>query len=837
MNDLARQITELPPGKLDFLVRMISKKNYCPANTRISSQRRMGQPFPLSFAQQRLWFLDQLNSGSNLYNEFTAIRLSGHLSHAALISSVNEVIRRHEILRTTFSMGEDEPQQIIKPVLRIAIPLIDLRLVEADEQRKKVREIIREESARGFDLSLGPLLRVTLLRTNVEDYLMLLTMHHIVSDAWSIRILIRELTALYKAFSACQPSPLPRMPIQYADFAYWQRKLLSAEVLEDQLAYWKKALAGAPKLLNLQTDRPREAGYRTRGAVKSFVAPAELATALKTLASQERVTQFIILLSAFLCLLHRYTTSDDIVVGADIANRHHGETEGLIGFFVNMLALRFDLSNDPTFLDLLGRVRKVAFEAYANQDLPFERLVEELCPVRDPSYTSLFQVVFNYYPLDVEPEAPGLEISAAEIENQNVRFDLSLFMVETRAALKGSWRYSTDLFDKSRIDQFHEHYEALLNAAVAQPELRLSELILFADPERNKQMERNQKLRMSNFKRFIDTMPRPVKSTQEQLVNKANLSQEGNPALLLTPAIGDLDLTQWARSNREYIRGLLLRHGALLFRNFNVSSPSEFRQIALAISGRLLNYNEPSSPRTEIDERIYTSTDYPADQWIQLHNEMSYTMNWPTKVFFYCLKPAERGGETPLAYSRKVFESLNAKIKETFIKKKVMYVRNFDNALGLSWQRVFQSKDQSAVESYCQSVGIEFQWKEGGGLHTRQVCPAVTAHPGANDIVWFNQAHAFHKATLDPVTRQLLLEEFSEDSLPRNAYYGDGSRIDDSIIEEIREVYRRNSFSFTWQAGDLLILDNIAVAHGRAPFLGPRKVLVALAELDTFRNA
>jgi alpha-ketoglutarate-dependent taurine dioxygenase len=350
-------------------------------------------------------------------------------------------------------------------------------------------------------------------------------------------------------------------------------------------------------------------------------------------------------------------------------------------------------------------------------------------------------------------------------------------------------------------------------------------------------MKRNQELKISNFRRFINVTPRPVRSSQEGLVEESSLDQGENPALLLTPAIEGLDLTQWARNNREYIKGLLLRHGAILFRNFDVSSPSEFKQIALTVSDELLNYNEPSSPRIEVDENIYTSTEYPADQWIQLHNEMSYTTCWPTKAFFYCLKPAERGGETPLAYSRKVFESLHPRIKESFVKKKVMYVRNFGDGLDLSWQHVFQSEDQSVVEQYCRRMGIEFQWKEGGRLRTRQVSPAVTTHPCTKDVVWFNQAHAFHESTLNPAVRQLLLEELPEDSLPRNAYYGDGSRIEDSVIEEIREVYRRASFSFTWQSGDVLILDNIAVAHGRAPFIGTRKILVALAEPDTFRDA
>src|SRR5262249_27819114 len=322
MNELSRRIAELPGDKLTLLVRDIGKKNRQAQNARIPSQKRAGQRFPLSFAQQRLWFLDQLNPGCNLFNEFVTIRLSGLLDTASLGESINEVVRRHEILRTTFFMGEVEPQQLTRRVFKISLPVIDLRLLAPGNRQDAIQQIIQQEMERPFDLACGPLLRIFLLRTNAVEHLMLLSMHHIVSDAWSAGILVRELTTLYKAFSAGQPSPLPKLPIQYADFAYWQRRLLAPEVLEDQLSYWKKVLAGAPPLLNLQTDRPRQAARRTQGAVESFDLPARVIAALKTLSREAGVSQFVVLLSVFLCLLSRYTRSDDIVVGADVANRH-----------------------------------------------------------------------------------------------------------------------------------------------------------------------------------------------------------------------------------------------------------------------------------------------------------------------------------------------------------------------------------------------------------------------------------------------------------------------------------------------------------------------------------
>jgi alpha-ketoglutarate-dependent taurine dioxygenase len=836
MDDLSRRISELPGDKLALLIKAVNLKNGSTDQNIISPCGRDGRGVPLSFAQQRLWFLDRMDNGGSSYNESLAVRLMGSLNYPALERSVNEIVRRHEVLRTTFPVCDGEPLQIIAPSLKVALPLIDLRTLEPVGRERKRDELIVEETAPPFDLTLGPLLRVKLFRAGDAEHVLSLTMHHIVSDAWSMGILVQELTTLYRAFSSGRPSPLPELAIQYADFAYWQRRVFPVEAMEEQLAYWRKSLAGAPMLLDLPTDRPYGAEPSLRGMALPFALPPSLGLALRALSHRESVTQFIILLSAFLCLLFRFTKSDDIVVGVDVANRHRGETEGLIGFFVNMLALRVDLSGDPTFRELLGRTRKVSLGAYANQDLPFERLVEDLRPVRDPRRTPIFQVVFNYYPFEAELKAPGLDIKILDIEQQAARFDLSLFVIETRSELKGSFRFNADLFDRDRVSRWPDDYKALLKAVTERPDIRLSVLAAAVDRDSERRTRKNQELKKANFKRFVNTTPKTIGASRGGLVRTSILPPGEGLPLLITPSADELDLAPWIEANRERVEGLLLKHGALLFRRFDVSTPAEFRRIAIAFSGELLNYDEPSSPRSQIGENIYTSTEYPPDQWIQLHNEMSYTSTWPQKVFFFCSLPAESGGETPLAFSRKVFELLSPKLREKFVENGVMYVRNFGYGLDIPWQRVFQSADRAEVERYCKGAGIEVQWKEGDRLRTRQVCPAVVTHPRTGETVWFNQAHAFHVATLDPALRQFLLDEMGEEEIPRNAYYGDGSRIEDTVIEEIREAYRQVADTFTWQTGDVLILDNITVAHGRAPFTGARKVLVAMAEPYTIRQ-
>jgi amino acid adenylation domain-containing protein len=446
---------------------------------------RQGE-LPLSFAQQRLWFLDQLEPGSPFYNIPSAVRLNGPLDVPVLERSLNEVVRRHEVLRTTFTVSEGQPRQIIAPELRLSLPLLDLQNLAPTEQEAEGRRLATDEAQRPFDLASGPLMRGSLLRLDEQEYVLLLTMHHIISDGWSMALLLREVTLLYQAFSKGEASPLAELPIQYADFAHWQRQWLQGAELEEQLAYWKRQLDGSPPLLELPTDRPRPAMQGYRGATHSFILPAQLSSALHALSQSEGVTLFMTLLAAFKTLLYRYTGQADIVVGSPIANRRRAEIEGLIGFFVNTLALRTDLSAGPTFLQLLRRLREVTLGAYEHQDLPFEKLVLELQPARDLSYSPLFQVMFDLQsPLRALLDLPGIMLEPLEIESGVAKFDLGLSMTETEGGLRGTWEYNTDLFDDSTIRRMTEHLRTLLQGIVLDPAQSLDALPLLTEEERH----------------------------------------------------------------------------------------------------------------------------------------------------------------------------------------------------------------------------------------------------------------------------------------------------------------------------------------------------------------
>ncbi|MCP4699522.1 MAG: amino acid adenylation domain-containing protein, partial [Gammaproteobacteria bacterium] len=453
----------------------------------ISPAKRTGD-LPLSFAQQRLWFIEQLTPGNPAYNGFDARRLSGSLKTAVLERAFNEIVRRHEVLRTGFAMVNGKTVQVIVPDLTLRLAAADLRHLPADEQSAEVQRRAAEEVRHPFDLAKAPLLRVTLLRLAPEEYILFTAIHHIVSDGWSTGIIIRELSALYKAYAAGASSPLPELPVQYADFAIWQKEWLSGEKLKTQRDYWKRQLAELPPL-NLPTERTRPPVQSFRGARLPFRLSGQLTAALNELSRQSGATLFMTLFAGFAVLLCRYSNQEDVAVGVPIANRNHKETEPLIGFFVNTLVLRADLSGNPAFRELLARVRKTALDAYTNQDLLFDQLVEELLPERDLSRNPLVQTAFVLQNAPLPPlRLPEVHQTPLEFDNETTQLDLEVLLWEKEGELRGYMDYSTDLFDASSIAGMAEHFRNLLEGAAADPDRRIWQLPLLSAAERRQQL-------------------------------------------------------------------------------------------------------------------------------------------------------------------------------------------------------------------------------------------------------------------------------------------------------------------------------------------------------------
>ena len=439
----------------------------------------------LSFAQQRLWFLNQFEPNSPFYHIAKAVRLTGTLNVEAFRRSLDTILVRHEVLRTTFVSADGKAVQVIAENPSLEISEFDLRERPAGDREIETKRLLREEAQRPFNLAEDLMFRVTLIQVSEDEHVLLLVIHHIASDAWSIGILFEELAALYGAFSAGNPSPLRELPVQYVDFAHWQRQSLQGEVLEKQLSYWKKQLEGAPPLLELPTDRARPSMQSFRGARRTQVFSLQLMESIKSLCSQERVTLFAVLLAAFQTLLYRYTGQEDLVLGTPIAGRNRTEIEGLIGFFVNTLVLRTILTGNPSFRELLGRVREVTLNAYSHQDLPFEKLVEELSPERNLSHSPLFQVMFvmqNARSGDLK--LSDLTLRPLPVDMGTAMFDLTLYMAETSQGLQATLEYNSDLFDSLTIARFLGHFETLLEGVASDPDRRIGELPILSNTEK-----------------------------------------------------------------------------------------------------------------------------------------------------------------------------------------------------------------------------------------------------------------------------------------------------------------------------------------------------------------
>ena len=440
---------------------------------------------PLSFAQQRLWFQEELARGTSTFHIDLGMRLDGPLNRAALEQAFNEICRRHETLRTSFPVIDGELGQIVHPFSRLALPTVDLSRLGDAEREAIDAKLARTALDQPFDLETGPLVRLAMIRHSDQNHSVVCVLHHIVSDGWSRGILIREVSALYQAFGRGEPSPLPELKVQYGDFAVWQRERLQGETLERELTFWKEQLADAPPLLDLPTDRPRPPVQTHRGAAESFALSPELSQRLKVLSQKQGTTMFMLLLAAFQTLLYRYTNEDDIVVGTTVANRERSEIEPLIGFFVNMLAQRADCSGNPPFLELLNQVREKTLRAYAHQTAPFEKLVQELRPKRNPGYLPLFQAVFSFHnqPTLTEMTLSGLTLSVPQREVTTSQIDLLLDLYEGAAGLQGAVQYNADLFDRTTIVRIIAHLRNLLEAITADPDQRLSDLPMLSVEE------------------------------------------------------------------------------------------------------------------------------------------------------------------------------------------------------------------------------------------------------------------------------------------------------------------------------------------------------------------
>ena len=774
---------------------------------------------PLSSAQQRVWLMQQLDLADSSFNMGSSVRLRGRLDIQALERSLQRLVSRHAILRTTYHSRGGELRQRIHPQSAVALQTL------ASTETQWTDEA-RDMALRPFDLGSEAPLRVVLYRLGEEDHVLQMVMHHIASDGWSGAVLVDELIEGYEAYSTGVLPTQQALPIQYVDYAVWQSSAAVRLRQREGLDFWRRTLAGIPAQVPLPFDFPRPERDSGAGAAVDFQLPPATVGRLKAFAQDSGTSPFMLLLTCYAAVLQRETQGRDLVIGTDVANRDHPATESLIGFFVNLLALRIRVQPELSLREQALQVREVCLQAFAWQDTPFERVVECLELPRVANVHPLLQTLFV---LDNTPRQQrrlgDLQVEPLTGEQHHSKFDMALFASEDGDAISLRWVYRTSLFRPATVERLRGAFESLLELALGAPDTPIDTLIatvkgaaaMSTDNPLQRKMNKLGKMRQSGS------------AATREPIEARPLREDSKFPLLVSLRDRELAPAIWAEANRDKVENWLREHGGILFRGFDLPTPADFEAFCQALCPQL--YGQYGDlPKKEGGKNIYKSTPYPKDRMILFHNESAHQHRWPRRQWFYCETPATSGGATPIVDSREVYRELPAWLQANLRRKQLMYVRNFSTSLDVSWQHFFQTEDRAEVERICRESNIEFQWRGANDLHTRQVCPAVILHPLTGEESFFNQIQLYHPAFLDADIREQFLRD-GESAMPRQVFYGDGSELEPAAIDAINAAYDRCAVRFDWQQGDVVMLDNMLAAHARDPFEGERKIVVAMGEI------
>ncbi|ASU38877.1 hypothetical protein hmeg3_11650 [Herbaspirillum sp. meg3] len=814
---------------------------------------------PLSPMQQRLWLVHRMQGGAAAYNMTAALQLDGSLSEAHLRSTLQHLLARHEILRTSYAEDDDGEaySRIAAPDnVQATLAVFDLSGVADAEQQVLLAQETQRQAEQAFDLAAAPLLRAVLVRCAQQRHVLLLALHHIVADGWSVGVLINEFSDIYRALATDVQPQLPSQPLQYIDYAVWQQQRRAGPSAQQDEVFWQQTLAGVTAEPALPSDWPRVAPLSSAGARLSLQIPVSLGERLTTLAQASEVTLFMLLLSSFQLLVHRMSGRDDLLIGTDVAGREHQSLEGLVGFFVNVLPLRSRLQPQQSFVTMLGDTRESVLNAFAHQELPFERIAEVAAIRRDRRWNPLVQLLFVMQNMPTgEFDLPQLQVQRLPALHAHAKFDIALFVTPGQGALQLEWVYAAALFAPSTVQRIAAAWISLLEQIALHPEWPLSQ---FAIPSLKEDfvMTSSSSTMSASAASVSVSGPAgtPGKSDKLSKLSKLKSLSGGNARASLAPAApippvriaplradadfpllieatsADLDTVVWAHDNKALIAELLGRHGGVLFRRFGLRTPQEFEAFAEAIEPELYgSYGD--LPKKEGGKKTYRSTPYPEKQMILFHNESAHIERWPRKQWFFCELPSPVGGATPIVDCREMLHRLPPALRNEFEQKQLLYVRTFTPRLDVSWQSFYQTSDKAVVEARLQAAGTGFVWLDDDTLQTRTRCPAVIVHPVTGAQVFFNQVQLHHPYCLDPELRRDLLSMVGPERLPRNVLFGDGSPIPDAVMELIGQLYETCAVRFDWQQGDVVMLDNMLAAHARDPFEGPRKIVVAMGAM------
>jgi alpha-ketoglutarate-dependent taurine dioxygenase len=787
----------------------------------------------LSPAQEGLLFHSLADPASEMYIEQGVCALTGDLDPEAFQAAWQFLADRHDALRTAFFWkGLSKPVQVVYKKTAVPFCRKDLADRSAAERRQAMAEQMKSDRASLSALDQAPLMRLALFRLDRDRWEALWSIHHLIHDAWSLSVMLREVLTAYESFRAgVRPTLLPAG--SYLDYVKWLKKNGNSGNHIQAERFWRRHLSGFQDPTPLPYENSGSATSHSYNTLSSAL-DEQLAAALTAEFRQRQVTLNTLFLSAWAMVLGFNARRAEVVFGAVTSGRPVDlpGVDRMAGLFIRTLPFRVVTQLDMALPEWLAAIQEQQLRLIEYEQTPLSQIRKwsEL-----PAGLSLFESLVVYQ--SAFEGITGLTtggLAIREVRSEGHPHYPLMFRVTPGRSIQLEIVHDTHRLSVSHADKLLRQAASIVREMALRPTGRVEDFRRHLEKLESEEEDRQKSRRRTQFSQSFGRMkPLPISSqvaaVHSNVVSETILRATGTSIAVLEPRSGSPDLSAWASDNLALLETRLAQYGGLLFRNFKVASASEFQRFIETVAGRPMEYLERSSPRKTVHEQIYSSTEYPADQSIFLHNENSYARSWPLRIFFYCEVPPTAGGETPLADVRSVYQRITPEIKERFRAKGVLYVRHFSPYLGMPWEVAFQSSDRLAVEQYCASAGYDTSWIEGDLLRTRRIGQAIANHPQTGEEVWFNHATFFHVNTLPDALAQGLITQLGEDRLPYQTFYGDGSPIEPETLAHLRECYEAAKLAFPWRRGDVLMLDNMLVAHGRAPFKGPRRILVGMA--------
>jgi alpha-ketoglutarate-dependent taurine dioxygenase len=806
-----------------------------PSGRRSLKEREMSQSniediYPLSPAQEGILFHHLSSAGTGVYCSQNSFTLR-NLNPPAFEQAWRQVINRHPILRTAFVWSNlPKPHQVVGRKAALRLTVQDWRGIQPEEQSIRLGKLALADRRQGFHPSRAPLMRLTLFRLDRDRYRFLWSHHHLLLDGWSVFLILKEVAAFYHAYVNGWDLSL-KQPRPFRDYIGWLHRQddLQAE------SYWRRTLTGFTEPLSLG-DASRRAERQEQKLEQSIRVSPETFRRLQALTRSSHLTLNTLAQGTWALILSHLGRKKDVVFGATVSGRppNLAGVESMIGIFINILPMRVRIAPSDGLLPWLKTIQDQRVEASQYEHIALSQIQRwSDAPRGRAMFESLLS--FENYPVQIDDETIRL---GRNLEAQDFRWDSEsnfplTIIIAPRAGLELKIAYDADRFTKDSIRRLLRYFICLLDSIAVKTDVRLGELA-GALTKLDRELEQGAPAR-KDLKRSVKPRSRAGSFSPREMVSLGFPESGQSAPLIIRPAVRDVALAEWVKEQRALIEHELSHHGAILFRGFGIKSPTEFEQVAAAICPHLfLEYGD--APHDGVSGNVYSPTAYPADKAILFRNQSSHLRQWPMKIWFYCAKSVQTGGEIRLVDCRRVYQSLDARIRERFQNKNLLYIRNFTSGSDVGWQSFFQTENRGDVESICREHGIDFEWKDGDRLQTRRLRGAVAAHPKTGEMVFFNQVQLHHPFCSGESRRKSLRSIFSEDESPRNVYYGDGSPIEESALQEIGRVYQENAVLFPWQEGDILMLDNMLTAHGRNPDLDVQKIVAAAGEMFACRD-